>query len=214
MTLTEIIQELSGAQKATDNIFFGKVVSVDQENYSCAVDDFYGIQSRVGEARLIAHGTSKGMVTFPKVGSLVAVALEQEKEGLGYVLMYSDIDRIEWVIDNEKPEQEDKEKEEATHTTSISFGSEEGITYKVEGEKTAEVLITEEFIQQKQEESQIRISEKLQLKNKDTSLKDILTDLITALTTMTVPTGVGPSGTPINAADFEAVQMEIDKLLE
>jgi hypothetical protein len=36
--------------------------------------------------------------------------------------------------------------------------------------------------------------------------KAIMSDLIQAITQIVVPTGVGPSGTPINAAQFNAIK--------
>jgi len=41
------------------------------------------------------------------------------------------------------------------------------------------------------------------------TLEDILGDLIDALNALTVPTGVGPSGVPINTAQFEAVRARL-----
>lgn len=45
-------------------------------------------------------------------------------------------------------------------------------------------------------------------------LKKILQDLITAITQITVPTGVGPSGMPINAAAFTAIKTRLNTFLE
>jgi len=46
-----------------------------------------------------------------------------------------------------------------------------------------------------------------------TTLKGLLEQLIDALTALTVPTGVGPSGTPINAAQFQAVKAQLQRAL-
>jgi hypothetical protein len=45
-------------------------------------------------------------------------------------------------------------------------------------------------------------------------LKKLLEDLITAITQLTVTTGVGPSGAPINAAAFNAIKNRLGNLLE
>lgn len=45
-------------------------------------------------------------------------------------------------------------------------------------------------------------------------LKKVLEDLITAITQLTVPTGVGPSGVPINAAAFTAIKNRLGNFLE
>ena len=45
-------------------------------------------------------------------------------------------------------------------------------------------------------------------------LKKVLEDLITAITQLTVPTGVGPSGMPINTAAFQSIKTRIGNFLE
>lgn len=45
-------------------------------------------------------------------------------------------------------------------------------------------------------------------------LKKTLNDLLTALQELTVPTGVGPSGMPINVADFVKIQQDLNNYLE
>ena len=46
------------------------------------------------------------------------------------------------------------------------------------------------------------------------NLKAILTDLIDAILAETHPTGVGPSGTPINAAQYTAIKNRLPNLFE
>lgn len=46
------------------------------------------------------------------------------------------------------------------------------------------------------------------------SLKTILTDLIEAIEQLTVTTGVGPSGVPINLPAFTAIKTRLDGLLK
>ncbi len=48
----------------------------------------------------------------------------------------------------------------------------------------------------------------------DEGLKKLLEDLITAISQLTVPTGVGPSGTPINTAVFTQIKTRIGNFLE
>lgn len=57
------------------------------------------------------------------------------------------------------------------------------------------------------------------LGNDNANLKSLMTDLITQISTLidhinalTVPTGVGPSGTPINTADFTTVKSDLTSL--
>lgn len=55
-------------------------------------------------------------------------------------------------------------------------------------------------------------ADKIEVKSSTESLNDILKDLITAMEQMTVTTGVGPSGVPINLAQFTAVKNRLTLL--
>jgi hypothetical protein len=54
---------------------------------------------------------------------------------------------------------------------------------------------------------------KVSVKNGDYSLKQAFDDLIDAIGQLTVTTGVGPSGIPINKPAFDTVKQNIDKFL-
>jgi len=45
-------------------------------------------------------------------------------------------------------------------------------------------------------------------------LKKTLNDILTALQQLTVPTGVGPSGVPVNAASFQQIQKDLSNYME
>lgn len=54
---------------------------------------------------------------------------------------------------------------------------------------------------------------KLSFKNRNYSLKKAFDDLFSAIAKLTVTTGVGPSGTPINITEFQAIQQNLNNLL-
>ena len=54
----------------------------------------------------------------------------------------------------------------------------------------------------------------LTLAKGSSGLKKTLDDLLTAIQKLTVTTGVGPSGPPINMADFVKVQQDLSNYLE
>ena len=58
------------------------------------------------------------------------------------------------------------------------------------------------------------LNTKFSFGNADTDLLTVLTDLLTAIKNITVPTPSGTSGTPLNVADFVTVEQESKKLLE
>jgi hypothetical protein len=55
---------------------------------------------------------------------------------------------------------------------------------------------------------------KVSFQSNEEDLKAILADLLTAIKTLTVPTGVGPSGTPINVLDFQNIELRINKFFK
>lgn len=44
------------------------------------------------------------------------------------------------------------------------------------------------------------------------SLKSILSDILDAINKITVPTALGPSGTPVNSAEFSAIKQRLDEI--
>jgi len=51
-------------------------------------------------------------------------------------------------------------------------------------------------------------------KKKSSGLKKTLNDILTALQQLTVPTGVGPSGVPVNTAQFSQIQQDLSNYME
>ena len=82
------------------------------------------------------------------------------------------------------------------------------------GENT-EVEVSEECVRIQAGESTVKATEKgLTFVKGGAGLKKTLETLIDAITKLTVPTGVGPSGVPINAADFVKIKQGLNDYLE
>lgn len=62
--------------------------------------------------------------------------------------------------------------------------------------------------------AQVKMGALVSIKNEASSLKQVFDKLIDAILQMNVPTGSGPSGTAINAAQFQALKTEIGTFLE
>jgi hypothetical protein len=58
------------------------------------------------------------------------------------------------------------------------------------------------------------IDGKFTFENGDESLKGLINDLITAIKAITVTTPAGPSGLPVNIADFTAINTRFNTLLD
>lgn len=56
--------------------------------------------------------------------------------------------------------------------------------------------------------------EKVSFQSNDEDLKEILVSLLTAIKALTVPTGVGPSGTAINLLDFQEIETRLNKFFK
>jgi hypothetical protein len=54
----------------------------------------------------------------------------------------------------------------------------------------------------------------LTIENDSYSLRKAFDDFIAAIEKMTVTTGVGPSGTPVNIAEFKAIAQKLDNFLK
>ena len=61
---------------------------------------------------------------------------------------------------------------------------------------------------------EIRIFDKILIKNNNEDLKSIMNDILTAIQQITVPTPSGTSGVPVNAAEFSSINTRINNLLE
>ncbi|MDR2964038.1 MAG: hypothetical protein LBU90_10470 [Bacteroidales bacterium] len=73
----------------------------------------------------------------------------------------------------------------------------------------AAVLLSTEI-----EKITINVNDTVCIKNEAYSLAQAFRDLLTAIGKLTVTTGVGPSGVPINVTEFQQIQQKLDKLLE
>jgi hypothetical protein len=54
----------------------------------------------------------------------------------------------------------------------------------------------------------------MSVKNKNYSLRQAFDDIIAAVEKLTVPTGTGPSGTPVNISEFKTVGTKLDNFLK
>lgn len=54
----------------------------------------------------------------------------------------------------------------------------------------------------------------LSIRSEKESLKQILSDLLDAINQITVPTGTGPSGTPVNAVAFSQIKKRLNNILK
>lgn len=73
----------------------------------------------------------------------------------------------------------------------------------------SKVTLKDDILKLEQDQVSIELTgDKASLKNASTGIKTILKDILSAIKTLTVSTGVGPSGTPLPPTIQAAVQLE------
>ena len=100
------------------------------------------------------------------------------------------------------------EKGEIKNYLKISNGEKYFLNYK--DEKENEINIVDEEINIKSKNIKHNEGEYSMVLGE--KLIDVLKDLIGAITAITVTTPVGPSGTPINSAQFTSIKSDLDKI--
>jgi hypothetical protein len=77
------------------------------------------------------------------------------------------------------------------------------------------MAITGDAIEFSADKSLLKITQSgFTLKRNSSGLKKTLIDLLTAMQQLTVTTGVGPSGIPVNAAEFSQIQQDLSNYME
>lgn len=104
--LKQAIQQLAGTHNKDDVMSFDCTVdSVSENDFECDVTAIGGTATtKIPSVRLAAEAND-GFTLIPKVGSTVTVTIT--KNGLAYVSMFSDIDKVKAVINKTKIVMED-----------------------------------------------------------------------------------------------------------
>lgn len=165
-------------QTGTDNVFYAKVVSVDDKEYTCQVRRDDAVDYFDVRLRALVDSSLQGAACVPSVGSTVLVCRIGNSNEL-FVTQYSQIDKM-------------------------------AVTCK-----DVEILMDGTQIHVKVADTVLRSTTKgLTISRGSSGLKKTLNDLLTALQQLTVTTAVGPSGLPINIADFQKIQQDLTNYME
>lgn len=178
-----------------DLVFQAIVTSVDEKEFTCEVkrDDAVGYFDV--RLRGLVKPELKGFAFIPVVGSTVLVCRIGRSNEL-FVCQYTEIDKVIFT------------------SGDVSLTCNQEKIEVLKGDKLT-VLIDTESITMKADQATIKAGTGgLTLTKGSSGLKKTLDDLLTAILALTVTTGVGPSGTPINAADFTKIQSDLSNYLE
>jgi len=168
-------------------IEIGTVKTVDPQKGTILVE-FAQMETEANCSVLVPTTGENAVFHLPAVGTQVVCWLESGKN-LALGCVFSEADPVPDGVD--------------ANTEVRQFGK-TIITSKADSWKVEQDKVSIEFT-----------GNKASLKNDSTGLKTILKDILTAIKTLTVSTGVGPSGTPLPPTIQKITQLEqkTDQLL-
>lgn len=194
-----------------DTIFQAVVTEVDEEEYTCTVKrdeqvDYFDVRLRG-----LVKAELQGFAFIPKLESVVLVARIGKSNEL-FVCQFTEVDKVVFT---------DNDLELKIDIDNIDLKKGDKVTIHVDANKLevandkTKITHEAEALTLLSDQATVKITTGgLTLKKGGSGLKKTLDDLLTAIQQLTVTTGVGPSGPPINIADFQKVQQDLSNYLE
>ena len=192
------------------NVIQGVVTEVNEDEFTCTVRvddavDYFDVRLRG-----LVDGGLQGFAFIPKAQSVVLVCPIGGSNEL-FVCQYTEIDKLIFT-DNNLKLTIDTEKLELERD-NVTITSDDSSTVIKAGDATA--TVNTDGIELKTGSSTITVtSGGLTLKKGGAGLKKTLESMLDAICQLTVPTGVGPSGVPINMASFQQIKAEVSQYME
>ena len=209
--IDEIRRKLNGMMgDMVRNVIQGVVTEVNEDEFTCTVRvddavDYFDVRLRG-----LVDGALKGFAFIPKAQSVVLVCPIGGSNEL-FVCQYTEIDKLIFTDNNLKLTIDTEKLElERDNVTITSDGSSTVIKAS-----DATATVNTDGIELKNGSSTITVtSGGLTLKKGGAGLKKTLESMLDAICKLTVPTGVGPSGVPINMASFQQIKAEVSQYME
>lgn len=209
--IDEIRRKLNGMMgDMVRNVIQGVVTEVNEDEFTCTVRvddavDYFDVRLRG-----LVDGALKGFAFIPKAQSVVLVCPIGGSNEL-FVCQYTEIDKLIFTDNNLKLTIDTEKLElERDNVTITSDGSSTVIKAS-----DATATVNTDGIELKIGSSTITVtSGGLTLKKGGAGLKKTLESMLDAICKLTVPTGVGPSGVPINMASFQQIKAEVSQYME
>lgn len=195
----------------SDTVFPAIVTEVNEEEFTCTVQrdeqvDYFDVRLR----GLVKAGL-QGFAFIPKLQSTVLVSRIGRSNEL-FVCQFTEVDKFVFT---------DNDLELKIDLENIDIRKGEKIALHIDAEKLEVVndkaKVTHEAgaLSLVSGQATVKITTGgLTLQKGGSGLKKTLDDLLSAIQKLTVTTGVGPSGPPINVADFIKVQTDLSNYLE
>lgn len=190
-TRRKFYEKVSGGEP----VFQAVVTEVDEKEFTCTVKQDDAVDYFDVRLRGLVKAELKGFAFIPAIGSTVLVSRIGRSNEL-FVCQFTEVDKLIFT------------------SGDISLTCDADKIDVLKGDKLS-VHIDTESITMKADQATIKATTAgLTLTKGSSGLKKTLDDLLTAIQALTVTTGVGPSGTPINIADFIKVQQDLSNYLE
>lgn len=192
--IEELRRKLLGGNPA-DTVFQAVVTKVDEKEFTCEVKRDGAVDYFDVRLRGVIDSGLQGIALIPKLQSTVLVCRIGSSNEL-FVCQFSEIDKVLFTA----------------RDTAFTF---DGDTLTLsQGEKVT-VTADADGLTVRAGETALKASTAgLSLTRKNSGLKKTLDDLLKAIRNLTVTTGVGPSGPPVNIADFIKIQNDLVNYLE
>lgn len=192
------------------NVIQGVVTEVNEDEFTCTVRvddavDYFDVRLRG-----LVDGALKGFAFIPKAQSVVLVCPIGGSNEL-FVCQYTEIDKLIFTDNNLKLTIDTEKLELERDNVTITSGDSSTVIKASDATAT----VNTDGIELKIGSSTITVtSGGLTLKKGGAGLKKTLESMLDAICQLTVPTGVGPSGVPINMASFQQIKAEVSQYME
>lgn len=184
-----------GAGTGADAVFQAVVSKVDEKKFTCEVKRSNEVSYFNVRLRGLVNPDLKGIALIPAIGSTVLVCRIGNSNQL-FVCQYTEVDKLLFT------------------SGDFSLTCDQDKVELLKGDNLS-VTADAESIKMKAGQATVKATTGgLTLSKGSSGLKKTLNDLLTAIQSLTVTTGVGPSGPPINIQDFIKVQQELSNYLE
>lgn len=207
----EEIRRAIHERQGGDSVFPAVVTEVDEKEYTCTVRRDGQVGYFDVRLRALVNSELQGFAFIPRLQSTVLVCRIGKSNEL-FVCRFGEIDGVILTC-GDMELKADLDNIDVRKGDSVSVHIDAG-KLEVTNGKT-KVTHEAEVLTLLSDQTTVKITTGgLTLRKGGSGLKKTLGDLLTAIQKLTVTTGVGPSGPPINIADFQKVQQDLSNYLE
>lgn len=194
-----------------DTIFQGVVTEVNENEFTCTIRRDDAVDYFDVRLRGLVKSDLQGFAFIPKLKSIVLVCRIAGSNEL-FVCQYTEVDKVVFT-DNDLELRIDTENIDIKKGDKITIHADAGKIETVND--TTKVLHEATSITMTSDKATIKVSTGgITVKKGASGLKKTLGDLCDAIAQLTVPTGVGPSGVPINIASFQKIKADLPNYME